>query len=429
VVGYGRWIEILQYDAILLVIFSIVIITLAIVCFKHGIALTAALRPRSLKIKRKKELRESIIEEMSSAILLLDEEKRVTDLNRAAMNLIGSKSSDVLGMKLDALGLEWLEIDEFDSSHTASSREVKHGEVGHEREYEIELITYDEDSVSTGNKALIIRDITVYKRAMAYWEAQYKRYSRYLERLVEQRTKQLRDAERMAAIGELASMVGHDIRNPLTAISGATYFLKNKSGLGADERSREMLDLIEDNIEESNKIVSDLLEYSRDIQLDKSPTNLTKLVEASLSSIDIPEDVVVVNDVGEEYIEVDGPYVKRVFLNIIRNAFDAMPYGGTLTITHRKSIRGLELSFKDTGVGIPEEIIDEIWKPLFTTKPKGMGFGLAICKRIVERHGGEMEVESIVGEGTTFTVVFPLDMDFPDELIPLEGEEMFQKIK
>lgn len=366
---------------------------------------------------------------MSSAILLLDEENRVTDLNRAAMNLLGSKSSEVLGMEIDALGLEWLEVDEFDSSHAASSREVKHGEVGHEREYEIELLTYDEDSVSTGNKALIIRDITVYKRAMAYWEDQYKRYSRYLERLVEQRTRQLRDAERMAAIGELASMVGHDIRNPLTAISGATYFLKNKSGLGADERSREMLDLIDENIEESNKIVSDLLEYSRDIQLDKSATNMLKLLEDTLSSIDIPENVVVVNNVGEEYVEVDGQYVKRVFLNIIRNAFDAMPDGGTLTITSRKSIRGFELSFTDTGVGIPEEIIDEIWKPLFTTKPKGMGFGLAICKRIVERHGGEMEVESRVGEGTTFTGVFPLDMDFPEELIPLEGEETFQKVK
>ena len=150
------------------------------------------------------------------------------------MNLLGSKSSDILGMEIVALGLEWLKINEFDSSYAASSREVKHGKVGHEREYEIELITYDEDSVSTGNKALIIRDITVYKRAMAYWEAQYQRYSRYLERLVEQRTKQLRDGERMAAIGELASMVGHDIRNPLTAIYGATYLLKNKSGFGVD---------------------------------------------------------------------------------------------------------------------------------------------------------------------------------------------------
>lgn len=412
-----------------MVIFSTIIITLAIVYFKRDTALPAALRPRSLKIERKMELRESIVEEMSSAILLLDEENRVTDLNRAAMNLLGSKSSEVLGMEIDALGLEWLEINEFDSSHAASSREVKHGEFRHEREYEIELITYDEDSVSTGNKALIIRDITVYKRAMAYWEAQYKRYSRYLERIVEQRTRQLKDAERMAAIGELASMVGHDIRNPLTAISGATYFLKNKSGLGADERSREMLDLIDDNIEESNKIVSDLLEYSRDIQLDRSATNMLKLLEDALSSIDIPENVVVVNNVGEEYVEVDGQYVKRVFLNIIRNAFDAMPDGGTLTITSRKSIRGFELSFTDTGVGIPEEIIDEIWKPLFTTKPKGMGFGLAICKRIVERHGGEMEVESRVGEGTTFTGVFPLDMDFPEELIPLEGEETFQKVK
>jgi PAS domain S-box-containing protein len=378
--------------------------------------------------EQKRELRESIFEEMSSAIMLFDEENRVIDLNRAAMNLLGSESSDILGMEIDTLGLEWLELDEFDSNHATSSREVKHGKVGHEREYEIELITYDGDGVSTGNKALIIRDITVYKRAMAYWEDQYKRYSRYLERLVEQRTKQLRDAERMAAIGELASMVGHDIRNPLTAISGATYFLKNKLGLGTDERSREMLDLIEENIEESNKIVSDLLEYSRDIQLDKSATDLTNLVKASLSSIDISENVMVVNDVGNEYLEIDGQYIKRVFVNIIRNAVDAMPEGGTLTITSERSIRGLEVCFKDTGIGIPEEIIDDIWKPLFTTKPRGMGFGLAICKRIMECHGGEVTVESQVGEGTSFIVVFPIDSGLQEEAL-FKSDEIFQKVK
>ena len=190
-----------------------------------------------------------------------------------------------------------------------------------------------------------------------------------------------------------------------------------------------MLDLIDDKIKESNKIVSDLLEYSRDIKLEKSPTNLTKLVKASLASIDIPENVMVVNDVDDEYVEIDEQYVKRMFVNIIRNAVDAMPDGGTLTITSRRSINVLEVSFKDTGVGIPEEIIDDIWKPLFTTKSKGMGFGLAICKRIVECHGGEIVMESKVGEGTSLTVVFPINMEFQDEEALLESDEILQKLK
>jgi two-component system, sporulation sensor kinase E len=151
-------------------------------------------------------------------------------------------------------------------------------------------------------------------------------------------------------------------------------------------------------------------------------------VKASLSSIDISENVMVVNDVGNEYLEIDGQYIKRVFVNIIRNAVDAMPEGGTLTITSERSIRGLEVCFKDTGIGIPEEIIDDIWKPLFTTKPRGMGFGLAICKRIMECHGGEVTVESQVGEGTSFIVVFPIDSGLQEEAL-FKSDEIFQKVK
>jgi len=107
-------------------------------------------------------------------------------------------------------------------------------------------------------------------------------------------------------------------------------------------------------------------------------------------------------------IHLDKEKMQRVFVNIIKNAIDAMPKGGTLTVTNRKSNRSLEITFSDTGAGMSKETLGKIWRPLFTTKAKGMGFGLAICKRIVEAHGGKIFVKSTIGKGSAFTVSIPL---------------------
>jgi signal transduction histidine kinase len=101
--------------------------------------------------------------------------------------------------------------------------------------------------------------------------------------------------------------------------------------------------------------------------------------------------------------------MKRVFVNFLKNAVEAMPQGGKLTISSRTSDGNVEFTFTDTGVGIAKEVWEKIWTPFFTTKAKGMGLGLAICRRIVEAHQGKISVESIVGEGTTFTVTIPLE--------------------
>jgi signal transduction histidine kinase len=108
-------------------------------------------------------------------------------------------------------------------------------------------------------------------------------------------------------------------------------------------------------------------------------------------------------------ISVDVEKVKRAFVNVIKNALDAMPKGGTLTIRSRRSDGNLEISFADTGMGMPRETLQRIFTPLFTSKAKGMGFGLAISKRVVEAHGGRITVESTVGEGSTFTLIIPIE--------------------
>ena len=245
---------------------------------------------------------------------------------------------------------------------------------------------------------------------------QVKEYAQHLEEKVEERTKQLKEmqqqllkSERLAAIGELAAMIGHDLRNPLTGIAGATYYLKTKCRSKIDNKSKEMLRIIEKDIENSNKIINDLLEYSREMKLDLNDSNSRLIVKEALSAVKIPENVRVTNLTRDQpKINVDADKLKRVFVNIIKNAVDAMPEGGKLTIESRESNGDLEIVFSDTGVGMSEETLRNICRPLFTTKAKGMGFGLPICKRFVEAHGGKIHARSTIGKGSTFTVTLPI---------------------
>jgi two-component system, sporulation sensor kinase E len=122
----------------------------------------------------------------------------------------------------------------------------------------------------------------------------------------------------------------------------------------------------------------------------------------------VPENVQLANETEDQpELMVDVEKLKRVFSNIMKNAFDAMPDGGVLRIESRKSMENMEFIFGDTGIGMSKETLQKIWTPLFTTKAKGMGFGLPITKRLVEAHGGSISVASTLGRGTTFIVTVP----------------------
>jgi signal transduction histidine kinase len=216
--------------------------------------------------------------------------------------------------------------------------------------------------------------------------------------------------ERVNTIGEIAAMIGHDLRNPLTGISSAAYYLKRKYGSLMDEKGRDMLDVIEKDVNYSNKIVSDLLEYSRPIQLDLKEMNPKSAVAEALSHIDFPKNIRLIDlTKSTPAIKIDADKMKRVFINLIKNAVDAMPHGGKLTISSEKTAVNVKIAFADTGTGISEENLKKLFGPLFTTKAKGMGLGLAICKRIIEAHGGTISVESVVEKGTTFTITIPVE--------------------
>jgi PAS domain S-box-containing protein len=241
-------------------------------------------------------------------------------------------------------------------------------------------------------------------------------YSQKLEKLVEERTKQLEEAqlrlvksERLAAIGELAGMVGHDLRNPLTGIENAAYFLKTKGATISEAQAKEMLETIGKCVEHSNKIVSDLFDYSKEIRLELQESSPRNVLSEALDMVQVPAKVEILNLIpDEQHLNVDPDKIERVFINLIKNAIDAMPNGGKITIDSKEANCSLEISFADIGTGISNEILPKIFSPLFTTKAQGMGLGLAICKRIIEAHGGIITVKTAKGKGTTFTVTLPI---------------------
>ena len=224
---------------------------------------------------------------------------------------------------------------------------------------------------------------------------------------IDEKTVQLRKSERFSTIGELATMVAHDLRNPLQGIANAAFYLRRSPTMG--DKEKEMLTIIQEDVRYSDKIVSDLLDYSRNIRLDLSETNPRLLMGETLSMVAVPENIRVQDETeATPLLRLDVDKMKRVFINIINNAIDAMPDGGSLRIRARETDHHVEFAFADSGAGMTKEVLDKIFTPLFTTKAKGMGLGLSICKRIVEAHGGKISAESAQGKGTVFTISLPL---------------------
>ena len=233
--------------------------------------------------------------------------------------------------------------------------------------------------------------------------------------MVKERTKKLRQAERMAAIGETAAMVGHDLRNPLQGIVGLIYLLEKQvedmpSEIVGKQKIAERLKSMEEQVAYMDKIVSDLRDYARPVNAGPVPTCVSRLVNEVLPLVAIPPNVQVSVSMPEDLprLMLDPELMKRVFSNLIMNAVQAMPDGGRLTVKAFRESDGAFISIQDTGIGIPEENLSKIFKPLFTTKSKGQGFGLAVCKRIVEAHEGTIDVESELGRGSIFTIKIPL---------------------
>lgn len=226
--------------------------------------------------------------------------------------------------------------------------------------------------------------------------------------------KQLHEKERFAAIGQTAGMVGHDIRNPLQAMIGDVFLIKDelaRTECKANQGITESLDGIEKNIEYINKIVLDLQDYARPIQPELQCTYLDELIAEVFEAVIIPDNIEISIDVEDKLrLPIDQTLLKRILSNLVLNAVQAMPKGGKLCFSACQYERTVLIIIEDTGIGIPEEIKPNLFKPLFTTKSKGQGLGLAVVKRLIEALNGTISFESIENKGTTFVVELPIKM-------------------
>jgi signal transduction histidine kinase len=226
---------------------------------------------------------------------------------------------------------------------------------------------------------------------------------------------QLKNVERLAAIGATAGMVGHDIRNPLQAITGDLYLAKTEltslPDSGEKKNALESLEEIEHNIDYINKIVADLQDYARPLNPRAQETNIKSVFNEILVKNGIPKNIKVTVEVEDkaEKIMADPDFLKRIVANLTLNAVQAMPEGGKLTIRAYcdKESDDVLISVKDTGVGISEDVKPKLFTPMMTTKSKGQGFGLAVVKRMTEGLGGTVSFKSTEGTGTTFIVRLP----------------------
>ncbi len=263
--------------------------------------------------------------------------------------------------------------------------------------------------------SVFTKDITQRMRL----KGKLEEYTQRLEELVKKRTEKLKATERLAAIGETAGMVGHDIRNPLQTITGELYLVKCElTSLPDGETKRnlmESLEVIGDQMSYINKIVADLQDFARVSKPSVEDVNLEKTLNDIILTINVPEGIRVAISIQEGFpkFRSDSSYLKRIFINLLTNAVQAMPNGGKLSVKASWSGAIVKVSVEDTGQGIPEEAKEKIFRPLFTTKARGQGLGLAVVKKLTNALGGNIWFESKVGQGTRFIVEIPLRIEPP----------------
>jgi signal transduction histidine kinase len=252
-------------------------------------------------------------------------------------------------------------------------------------------------------------------------QKELQKWNSDLEKRVQERTRDLKEAqeqliagEKLAALGQMASVVGHELRNPLAVMNNSVYFLRSKllSGNEADldPKIEKHFKIIESEIVKSNMIIRDVLDFARNRAINAAPRKIDELVEKAIERIQVPPDVTLRKTLQLNDLEamVDEDELRQVLVNLMENACQAMTSGGTLSIGTKTQEGFVEILIGDTGCGIPQEHLNKIFAPFFTTKSRGTGLGLAVVKKIIERHQGVIEVKSKVGEGTEFHIRLPI---------------------
>jgi PAS domain S-box-containing protein len=347
---------------------------------------------------------EKVFSAMSDSVILVRLDNKIMKVNQSFLNLTGYSEGEVIGKSINELLTATNAA--LPNENTApiieylqKTREIRNHELIFYTKTNEKRIGTISCSIVSGDHgkdvgaAIILYDVTE-------------------RRAIEQK---LLKAERFASIGELAGMLGHDLRNPLSGIRNANFYLQRKLEGKLDSNEKTMFESIDKNIDYSNKIIKDLLDYasyySTEVKLDLSPATPKSLLKAARALTDQPQNITLLDETKDSpQFYVDEVKICRSFINFLKNAFDAMPNGGKVRVSSVVEADKVTFTFKDNGCGMTKETIDKLWTPLFTTKAKGMGFGMVICKRNITAHGGQIRLESALGQGTTITVELPLNL-------------------
>jgi len=383
------------------------------------------------KIKLSEQWYRNLFNASPEAIMLIDGETKIREVSSRFKELTGYEAEQVLGMSV--LQLPFL---------PESSSKIVAQKVALRLEGE-EIYPYEIDVLTTSGQMLNLRlfgtlmediekqttydlvmalDITTEKKSQAKLqrsEEKPQQYSKNLEAMVTERTQKLKEAqqmlfhnEKLAAIGQLASGVAHQLRNPLGVINNAAYFIQMKYG-ETDEKLNNYTQMVKQEVENATSIINGILDYTRIRQPNTKPAKINDLLTKVIKVTNIPKNIEVIKmlDKGLPAVSLDTVQVNQALINIISNAIQSMPKGGTLSINSRHADGFVEAEIKDTGCGIPQDQLDRIFEPLYTTKidKGGTGIGLTLADSVVRAHKGSIDVISEVDQGTSFVVKLPID--------------------
>jgi PAS domain S-box-containing protein len=341
---------------------------------------------RAQKIKESEQDYRELYESFGEAFIATDWEFNIIHWNKVAEMVTGVSASEALGKKVYDVLPEMTTVDI--TPYFEALRQKKN-------------VRFMMNTVSRETNRPSVFEVSVYPSA------------RGMIIIVEDKTDE-EETKRLSFIGQTAGMVGHDIRNPLQSILADVYLLKSElrslPQWEANGGIKESLDGIQENIGYINKIVADLQDYARPIVPSSKRIDVETIFGNVLANQSIPDNIKVSYEVeaGAKELIADPDLLKRIFTNLVNNAVQAMPGGGKLVIHAYKKENEVELAVGDTGLGIPDDVKPKLFAPLFTTKSKGQGFGLAVVKRLTEALGGRVTFESEVGKGTVFLVSLPL---------------------
>ena len=362
------------------------------------------LREKEQGLTRLRAFHENIVHSISSGVFTTDEEGQVTSFNPAAQEATGYSCQQVQGRHWREV-FNWHPGQEGDEKLLNSSANMR---------FEVECKRAD------GNR--LVLGMTV---APLHEQGESTGLVGVFKDLTQIRDleEEMRRKEWLASLGEMSAGMAHEIRNPLGALAGAMQMLRKD--LHADETSQHLMDIAVREATRLDTIITEFLQYARPPAPNLAEFDLNKVLAETLDLVQHEARartnirIVISPASGALRGQVDQDQMKQVFWNLATNAFDAMPKGGELSIAtgiRQVDISGqkvdvVEISFQDTGEGIPRENLDKVFLPFFTTKKKGSGLGLAAVHRIVDLHGGWIKVDSREGEGTRFVVCVPRSAD------------------